>query len=242
METSTSVTEEISKGLELSIMSTGPEYNLDEPIHAINWFDVKYGWLYDFYNKLVISHVIKVGGRPLLKGKLIKTLLGTEEDMRQVILVVKYPGAQAFINMVKSKVFQAKSILRVTSVLNFTFGFMKRLNTANKGESKAQHYSGKLLYLVHHFRDVEKVIPIDEINGLALEQDVFTKFIGMKCALVGRKQANEKLRTAPFPMDGLLVFAAFEESQFKSLIDTDAYKAFIASNKSNYIGIYNRKY
>ena len=56
----TTKTAQATKNLEISIISAGPDYSLEDPIWAINWFDVKSKRLYDFYNILAFPHVKKL--------------------------------------------------------------------------------------------------------------------------------------------------------------------------------------
>lgn len=241
MSKASSITARLSSSLELSIIATGPGHNLEDPLWAINWFDLKRGWLYDLYNKLAVRHVLRVGGRPVLKAQLTKRIVGTEEDTRHMLLIVRYPSAGQFLKMVQSKIFQLKSILRVNAVRNFTFGFMTSLDEPKVMASREDGYKGKLIYLVHHFRRENGGVYEESLKNLATSLDVFTIFMGTKCALIGRKRNNGKLRTAPFLMDGLVVFAAFEESQCEALVDSSEYQDFANGNKSNFIGWFSAK-
>ena len=238
MEKSSQLSSKISNHTEVSIMSVGPEFDLNKTIWAINWFDLKYGWLYDFYNKLALPHVKKVGGIPLLKASLIEKLEGSPEDKRQMLLIVSYPNAPGFIEMLQSKVFQLKSILRISAVDKFTFGFMQRFDKADK--TNDVHYKGHLKYLVHHYKGEITKEQQSKLPSLAREYDVFTKFIGIKSALIGTKKGNDKLRTAPFMMDGMMVFAAFERRQFDQLLQDPRYRKVVEGTKSNFLGIYKK--
>ncbi len=233
-------TAQVTKNLEISVISVGPSYSLEEPVWAINWFDVKSKKLYDFYNTIASSHVAKVGGKAFFKGSLAKRLLGEDADERAVLLIVTYNKPDDFLEMLMNKAFQLKSIVRELAVKEFTFGFTKRIDDGEppKGSGK---YEGKLFYMVHHFKNKHQPIDTKAIKEFAASRDIFTHFSGIKSALIGRKKSGEQLKTVPFLMDGILVFAAFEESQFHQFITTDYYKEFINQNQSNYIGIFNRE-
>lgn len=236
-----SLTEPVSGGLNISVISTGPEYSLSDPIWAINWFDVKSKSLYDFYNSIAVSHVKSVKGIPFFKGHLIRRIEGQDVDERELLLIVYYPSPESFLTMIKSKVFQVKSLLRVWAVKDFTFGFMKRRDDGKMPKSSFSKYEGKLMFLVHHFKNGHIGFDALKLKDLAASYDVFTYFSGIKSHLIGRRRKNDKLKTAPFNMDGLLIFAAFEETQFEVLLNSLSYQEFIKDNQSNYIGLYSRE-
>lgn len=236
-----SLTQDISKDVNISVMSAGPEFNLVDPVWAINWFNVKSKLLYDFYNYLVISHVISVGGRPLFKGRLIKRIIGPDSGERSLLLIVNYPSPGAFLKMIKSKFFQLKNLIRISSVKNFTFGFMRREDDGGFRQSKDSNYERNLVYMIHHFKNEYTELNALKIKEKAAEFDVFTHFVGIKSHIVGQKRKGKRLRTSPFIMDGLLVFSAFEESQFHSFLKSPFYQELIGEKRSNYLGLFTRE-
>ena len=238
---STFKSRQITKNIEVSIIGAGPSYSLEEEVWAINWFNVKSKALYDFYNTIASSHVGKVKGRAFFKGKFQKRILGDQSNERAVLLIVFYPNPNNFLDLVSDKIFQLKSIIRELAVKDFTFGFMKRLDDGEKPSGRLKKYDGKLIYLVHHFKNNQQPIDTNEFKNLAADYDVFTHFSGVKSALVGSKKANGKLRTSPFLMDGLLIFGAFETAQFDSLLENEYYQNFIESNQTNYIALFIRE-
>ncbi|MEQ6121021.1 hypothetical protein [Reichenbachiella sp. MALMAid0571] len=236
-----SLTEPVSGGLNISVISIGPEYSLSDPIWAINWFDVTSKTLYDFYNSIAVSHVTSVKGVPFFKGQLIRRIEGQDADERELLLIVYYPNPESFLTMIKSKIFQLKSILRVWAVKDFTFGFMKRRDDGEIPKLQFHKYDGGLVFLVHHFRNGHTGFDALKLKDIAASYDVFTYFAGIKSHLIGRRRKNDKLKTAPFFMDGLLILAAFEETQFEDMLNSLSYQEFIKENASNYIGLYRRE-
>lgn len=233
-------TVQITKNLEISIISAGPDYSLDESIWAINWFNVKSKRLYDFYNIITDSNIKKVRGRFFFKGRLKKWLLGEMKDEREMLLIVTYYKAYDFLEMIMNKTFQLKNIVRKLSTKDFTFGFTKRIDDGEPPKIKSI-YEGKLIYMVHHFKNNHQLIDSKAIKEYAATKDIFTHFSGIKSALICSKKTGEQLKTAPFLMDGILIFGAFESSQFDEFIASDFYQDFISQNKSNYIGLFNRE-
>ena len=71
-------------------------FSFDEPVYAVNWFNARWRWIYDFYNLIAARSVHKVGGAPLFKGRLTELVQGAEADRRDMILVVRYPGLIKF--------------------------------------------------------------------------------------------------------------------------------------------------
>ncbi|MFY0652037.1 MAG: hypothetical protein JXQ96_08400 [Cyclobacteriaceae bacterium] len=236
-----SLTEAVSSTMDISVISTGPEYNLSDPVWAINWFDLKAPKLYQFYLSLASKHVQGVKAIPFFKGQLIKRIEGDEKGERGNLLVVNYPSPESFLKMIKSKLFQFKSILRVLAVKDFTFGFMMRTDDGEPPKETISKYEGQLIYLVHHFQNGHKRIDASGLKELAASYDIFMHFAGTKSHIVGRKRKNERLKTAPFYMEGLIILGAFEESQFDNLLTSVSYREFMKDNSSNYLGLFRRE-
>ena len=236
-----SLTQKISNNLNISIMSAGPKYNLVDPVWAINWFNVKSKWLYDLYNYMAVSHVISVSGIPFFKGRLIRRIEGFEMDERELLLIVNYPSPSAFLTMIKSKLFQLKSLVRISAVKDFTFGFMRRQDDGGISQSKGSKYERNLIYMVHHFKHNNTEVNAIKIKEQATLFDIFTHFVGTKSHIVGRRKKSDRLKTAPFIMDGLIVLGAFEESQFQEFLNSPFYQEFIREKKSNYLGLFTRE-
>jgi hypothetical protein len=236
-----SLVQKISNDLNISIMITGPEYNLVDPVWAINWFNVKSKWLYDLYNYMARSHVISVSGYPFFKGRLIRRIEGFDIDERELLLIVNYPSPSAFLKMVKSKLFQLKSIIRISAVKDFTFGFMCRQDDGDTLQRKDSNYERNLIYMVHHFKNNNTEVDALKIKEKAASFDIFTHFIGAKSHIIGQIKNSNRLKTAPFIMDGLIVLGAFEESQFQGFLNSPFYQKFISEKSSNYLGLFARE-
>ena len=165
----------------------------EEPIYAINWFNTKSSLIYDFYNKLAVGCVRKIGGAPFFKARHIKTLYGGEEDKRDVLLVVRYPALTNFRSMLESKIFQGVSVIRMAAVDNFTFGFTKRSDKgADLSPMNPDDMQG-VSYGVFHYSGVADISKfIAELN-LGAVVDIFYSGI-ISCLLY----------TSPSPRDATL--------------------------------------
>ncbi|SMD32710.1 hypothetical protein SAMN04488029_1061 [Reichenbachiella faecimaris] len=233
------VTHQITRQLSASVISTHPSTQLDQPLWAINWFDLKRAWLYDLYNKLVFNHVRKIGAFPVFKARLSKTILDNERLKRDMLLIVQYPQALSFLEMISSTLFQVKSLLRTSSVQHFQFGFMQKLNQESLKPSKLT-YKGKLKYMVHiceegHYKAIESLI------SHAASLEVFPHFIGQKSAILGLQKEKGKLKTLDFVLSHTLVFSGFDAEALEGLVNSGFYQEFIQSSKFNFIGIFDRE-
>lgn len=233
------VTAKIAKKTSASVISAHPDARLDQALWAINWFDLRRGWLYDLYNRIAFSHFRNIGAYPIFKGKLSQVIQHNERLKRDMLLVVKYPKAGSFLTMITDKVFQLKSLLRTSSVSHFQFGFMQKHNSEDHKPS-ASKYSGKLKYLVHVCED-GKQPDIELLLNEATSAEVFPYFIGSKSALIGIQKENEKLKTLNFMLSHVLIFSGYDHEGLAAFVKTEQYQKFIQSNKSNFIGLYDRK-
>ncbi len=116
----------------------------DGPVYAINWFNPRSLWLYNFYNFLAARSVTAVGGRAIFKGVVTKSLSETKGAGRRVLLIVRYPSVDAFAGMLTSSYFQIVSLLRLLAVKDFSFCFTEGI-LHDQGVSDGQSTYGVLL-------------------------------------------------------------------------------------------------
>jgi len=114
-----------------------------EPIYAINWFNTKAQWMYDFYNFLAVKAVRKVGG---------STIHGEADMRRDILLVVRYPAITQFSVMLADGYFLAVSAIRMLAVKDFTFGLTKRSDAGPDLSPALAGDSPSFSYAVHHFK------------------------------------------------------------------------------------------
>lgn len=233
------INKKISSGLEASVISAAPDTKLDQPLWAVNWFDLKKKWMYNLYNRLVLNHVLKIGGRPVFKGELVRTLIDNERLRRDMLLVVRYPKAESFLRMISSKVFQLKGLLRSSSVRHFQFGFMNRLDQTQKTEGTTGSYKGSLKYLVlvcegGQFDDLQSLI------RHAASFEVFPHFSGQKSAMMGLHKDGGNLKTLDFVLSHTLIFSGFESENLERFAKSDFYQEYFAGCTHNFAGVYRR--
>ncbi|MEP2023780.1 MAG: hypothetical protein ABJH98_03780 [Reichenbachiella sp.] len=233
------VSQNLTKKLKGSVISAHRSTQLEDPIFAINWFNLKRIWLYELYNRLVIGQLKSIGGSPIFKGRLQKIILDNDRLRRDMLLIVKYPKAQAFLDLISSKIFQIKSLLRSSSVIHFQFGFMQKINSGSLNVTNSK-YKGKLKYLVHVCENSEYENFQDLIDRAA-SMEVFPHFIGQKSAMLGLQKKDGKLRTLDFVLSHVLVFSGFDTDALEGFTRSAFYQEFVQTNKNNFIGIYDRK-
>lgn len=196
--------------------------------------------MYNLYNRLAFNHVFQIGGQPMFKGILDRQLLDNIRLRRDMLLIVKYPKADAFLQMISSKLFQFKSLLRSASVRHFQFGFMQG-NYSEKPESRtSMSYTGNLKYLVH-ICEGHTTFDFDPLIKQAAALDVFPHFIGKKSAMLGLQRGSSRLKTIDFKPSYVLVWSGFDNDNLEQLVQTSFYQEFFGPETDNYAGIYHRK-
>ena len=226
----------ISKKTSVSITAVDDEINLDEPIWAINWFNLKNAKLYDFYNVLAFPHLRKAKGRVHFKGYIQEKAKGHEKFDRDMLLIVKYPSADAFLRMVSNKLFLLKSVVRIKSVSRFIFGFTKRIGENPTPPSKAARYVGKNQYMAHLFQsEASMTEELSILTPLFTQYDIVLYFQGVKAATISRKDHQGQEQTQPFFVDGLLLLEAPSAAAFDRLMEDATYQTFKSKCSENNI-------
>jgi uncharacterized protein (DUF1330 family) len=225
------------------IFNHGKGLSFDEPVYAINWFNTKTQWVYDFYNFLAVRAVNKVGGAGFFKGKRLKTLFGNENDEREVLLVVRYPSLRHFRNMMENTYFQWVSFLRILAVSDFTFGFTKREDSGPDLYPFKKSEKNKYIYAVHHFRGKPDVI--SQIQHLSVSKDIKLYFSGQIQARIGTGKTQNSSELVPCIMDGIVILRSHLDNHRKTdnvevFINSSAYQSIIKQTHSSFIGLYSR--
>ena len=101
----------------------------DEPVFAVNWFNVRSLMLYQIYNLLAAKLLRTVGGEPMFKGRLVRRIHGSEDLERSTLLIVRYPSIQSFLRLMGNRYFNVIGILRMLAVRDFSFGLTQPSGT-----------------------------------------------------------------------------------------------------------------
>jgi uncharacterized protein (DUF1330 family) len=226
----------VTKNTTISIDPFHADSNLEQPLWAINWFNLKSRRLYDFYNLLVKNHVKKVGGQLLLKGVVLERWEGKKEFDREMLLIVNYPSADAFLKMISNKFFLLKSIIRIRSVKDFVFGFVDKQKMVSDIPAQVHEKSGVKDYYVVHFYQKEKknaTLKDEIVEGVNLF------FHGCKAAELVRTEKGKSQR-APFFIDGLLIWRSESTEKLKEFINSKLYQDFKKQHISDNIYLFDR--
>ncbi len=219
------------------IEATVENANLDSKLWAINWFDLKRPRLYNFYNVLAFPHVRRIGAAPQFKGYVKGIVQGDREMDRQMLLIVAYPDAEAFLRMISNKVFLFKSILRIKSVSRFIFGFTTPIGVVEDPVDKPRKYRGDQRYLAILLGDdVSETTLFTEISELAVSLGMGIHFNGTRAATIAREIKGKK-QVQPFFLQGLVLIAADSYDRFDALLGDEKFRS-ILENTDGKIGIY----
>lgn len=211
---------------------------------AINWFNLKTPWMYQLYGLIASRYVRKVSGKLYFKGNLIRKLEGPIERERENLLIVCYPGARSFLGLLDFGVFKVISILRLTAVRKFCFGFTENiLDQAESSGARDTRFSKQQSYLVHHFQGDTTWLRNNrkQLFIAASEHQVHVYFCGMSNAHIVREKSGEQ-QSSEFFMDGILLFAANTEQELESFSEGDVYTSFKELNTSNSVYLFSRSH
>ncbi len=218
----------------VQIVRDRQDISWDHQIHAINWFNTRFLFLYNFYNFLAARSVTRVSGVPLFKGRLIARVLGDASDQRDVLLIVQYPSPRHFRDMLGNSYFKFVSIVRAVAVQRFTFCLTHTLNKPDIASLKERNNH----FGVHHFRG--NAADAEQLLAELLKADVPVLFSSLKTHELAT--ANETGTSTPVPtlMDGIVVFACEDESVLQTLVATAGYQNCINSFSSSFVALFKQ--
>jgi hypothetical protein len=224
----------ITRKISVYIQSLDPSVPLTEPVYAINWFNTKRLWLYNFYNLLAAVSVKNVGGKLFFKGSVEEVLVGHDSQRRDVLLIVHYPGPRHFLTLLESTYFKLVSIFRLISVKKFTFGFMQRTDSRTV---TADNNKGKV-YAIHHYQ-AEKGIT-DMLEKIIQKHSGEVYFAGQISSLLYSRDNQKPEEQVPCLMTGLLLFRADTREQIDDLINNSDYQVIVQQTTSSFIATLER--
>lgn len=218
----------------VEIRRNNPGIAWEEEVHALNWFNTRSMAVYNFYNLIAGRSVKRVGGKPLFKGRLTKSLLGDKKDSRDVLLIVRYPSANHFRSMLENTYFKIVSLLRTVSVSDFTFCLSKKTSA----KELVPESIDSRRYLVHHFRgDQQAIVRAREaVDGTP----VALVFSSLKSHGIASVSKDQSVTPIPDLMDGVLVFCSSDVESLEQFFLSDSYRAVIQSTDSSFLGLLRR--
>ena len=237
-----SISANITRSVRVHITALQSDFKIDEPVYALNWFNSRQLWLYNFYNFLAARSVLKIGGVPFFKARVATTLYGNDADHRSVLLIVRYPGIAHFKTMLQSRYFQLVSILRGLAVAQFTFGFSTRTDVQDVGEFADQNrISESKVYAIHHYRLSDQISDIAErATKLAASHQVNLAFSSFVSARLYPQKGSTPPVAIETIMAGCMIMQADSQQQIEQLVASPAYEALLATTNSSFIATLDR--
>ena len=237
-----SITARITASIRVHITALRSDFKVDQPVYALNWFNSRQLWLYNFYNLLAARSVLKVGGVPFFKARVATILYGDDADYRSVLLIVRYPDISHFKAMLQSRYFQCVSIIRGLAVAQFTFGFSTRTDIQDLGEFANQNRIAKSqVYAIHHYRLTEQVSDIAErATELAALHQVKLAFSSCVSARLYPQKGSTPPAAVETIMHGCMLLQADSQAQIEQLVANSDYKTLLATTNASFIATLNR--
>jgi len=232
----------ISKTEKVLIVPVVEHFDEHADLCAINWFNLKIPWMYQLYGLIASIFVRKVSGRLYFKGTLIHQIIGSADQARNNLLIVCYPGARKFLDLVDYKIFRLVSFLRLGAVQQFVFGFTENILPRSESTGAAdRRFNRQQVYLVHQFRGGADWLRDnrEELFTVAQQHHVPVYFCGLTNAHIGREKSGEQ-QSPEFFMDGILLFAANSEQDIENFTRNDQYKTFMRNNTENSLYLFTR--
>jgi len=232
----------VSKNEKVLVVPVVEHFDEHADICAINWFNLQRPWLYNLYGWIASKFVRKVSGKLFFKGKLVRKLAGPKDRLRDNLLIVCYPGARKFLDLIDFKIFQIISVLRLAAVHRFVFGFTENLlaKTESAG-APVRRFNLQQIYLVHHFLGGNDCLRINRQELFTVAQDYHLQvyFCGLTNAHIAREKSGQRL-DPEFFMDGMVLLAANSEADVEKFIKDDLYLTFIENNSHNSLYLFAR--
>ena len=222
---------EVTKSIHVFIKAKNKAVNLNEPLYAVNWFSSKRAWVYHLYNKLASRSVQKIGGKGFFKGKVTKTILDQNNSRRDLILIVHYPNAISFKNLMENTYFKIVSLLRMAAVKDFSFGFTHKKDVSDSSLNENLHY------LIHHFKTDNEAI-YERFNEF-LSEDIGIKYSGKMVAELYTEKEN-RITRVPNIIDGIVIYESKTETSILDMVAKKEYQEFIKTLDSSFIGTIKR--
>ena len=208
----------------------------DQSLYAVNWLNLKRPARYRWYTRLAFSHLVKVGAKVFFKGYVEERWMGDEKYDREMLLLVCYPGPDGFLKLITNRWFQVKSILRVTAISRFVFGFVQKQRGIGEVLAGPKAYSSGKHYLVHFFQTEE---PDYKHAIFQNEQAPELYFLGSRSASIARVVGGKEMY-APFFVKGMSLWQADTVEVLKAFAESDDFKAFCNENRENNLYLLKR--
>ena len=221
----------------MRIRIRGEEATLQNPLFAINWFNTRAAPIYHLYNLLAGPRAFKAGAKALFKGKVQDTFYGNPELRRDYLLIVNYPSANHFLDLVSDKIFQVFSALRIAAVKNFSFVLHQRLHGEQLLTDKLPKSDKQGYYAVVQISDSPDAAPFAElasaVDSLAKQHNIEMFFVGSAAGRVSTVTQDDKETELLAITDRTFVFSAASDAALSDFIVSSDFKNLIGVSDQN---------
>ena len=230
----------ITRGTKIVLQAVHDEDVLKNPLFAINWFNTRSLWLYNFYNMLASRSLFKIGGRVLFKGRVFETLLGSPEDTREILLIVNYPSGERFLDLLSDRFFQITSLLRLAAVRDFSFVFNQRVDGPTLLENRNQVFDASRAWAVHLYssdRDVHEEVQL--LRTCAAEDKLTLHFASVRAVIVHSEDNDGNRKPFNHVTDRVVILEAESQERIRAAV-SGSYHDFVTSVSGSYVALLKR--
>ena len=217
----------------MRIRIRGEEAALQNPLFAINWFDTRAAPIYHLYNLLAGPRAFKAGAKALFKGKVQDTIYGNPDLKRNYLLIVNYPSANHFLDLVSDKIFQIFSVLRIAAVKHFSFVMHQRHQGNQLLKDRVPKENKQGAYAVVQLSESPEASGGEDltsaIESLAKQNNVELFFGGSAAGRVSTVTLDDEETVLPAITDQTFVFKATSDTAIRDLL--------LSSEFQNLIGV-----
>jgi hypothetical protein len=158
-----------------------------------------------------------------------------------MLLIVNYPSANRFLDLMKDKFFILVSVLRELAVKDFSFGFTERLDSREPLTEKLSDFDKSKAYAMHHFRSDKPLSDfLPRLNEIASANGVNVHYAGQISSRLFSLNKYGKETPVPCLMDGILLYEADQNDSMKAMIASKEYQQEIKKLDSSYIASLKR--
>ena len=186
--------------------------------------------MYNLYNSLAARSVIKVGGKPLFKASVKKSLL-SEDGKREILLMVRYPDGHAFKKMMETTYFKLVSLLRIKAVKRFTFSFTKPY--VDKGFDPAHDH-----YALHYFEGGDPTSLLKAMKNAIVGVEVL--FVGKSFAHLYRREDGKEDEVVKSMVECIIIYGSDSEERMADFLTSEEYLRFFNPEDRGYIASLNK--
>jgi len=243
----------VSGGRLLGVEGTHPDARLEEPLYAINLLSCRRPWAYNLYSVLGYPGVRRVGGRLLFKGHRCRVLRGAAAEVRDTLLIVRYPHGASFLDMARRPYFGAISLLRRIGISGFQFGFAvgtELTGAAPEAGARPTPYQDGKAFLLWGVGGSESHDPdlFEPLRRLcATDPEIDLVFSGQLTArlTVRHKEATSTGATRlapPLPWEGVALLAAVDEKTLEEFVPVASASLPPRATQQSMLVFYDRQY